>query len=190
MDEKNYIKICSIIKSAEGEWIFYDCEDNKLPEPSEKRIFSSAMKIQYRKKRKIDRDDISTVWALVGFNDDGKETWEQVGRTKDLTNSLDEIKEDIKKIYRNEKKYGDLKNKNYRKLVFYEIDIDNYLKNDEVFVKMYGNPPENNDFALAYYFIRAAYIEGKLGFEKSARMYHKSTLDEYFYSYYEKNKNK
>lgn len=136
----------------------------------------------------MNREDIPTVWALVGFSDDGKETWEQVGRTKDLTNSLDEIREDVKNFYNNQKKYGNLRNKDYKKLVFYEIDIDNYLKNDELFIRICGEPPENPFFALAYYFVRAAYVEGKLGFETSAHMYHKSTLDEYFYSYYEKNK--
>ena len=38
------------------------------------------------------------------------------------------------------------------------------------------------------FFIRAAYVEGKLGFETSASMYHKSSLDEYFFDYYKRNK--
>ena len=43
-------------------------------------------------------------------------------------------------------------------------------------------------FSSVYYFIRAAYVEGKIGYETSASMYHKSSLDGYFYSYYENKK--
>lgn len=93
-----------------------------------------------------------------------------MGRTKDIINSLTEIKDNVKDFYRSDsKKYGALKDKNYKEIVFYEVDIDEYL-------------------SLAYYFIRAAYVEGKLGFETLASMYHKSSLDEYFFDYYKRNK--
>ena len=100
-----------------------------------------------------------------------------MGRTKDIINSLTEIKDNVKDFYRSDsKKYGALKDKNYKEIVFYEVDIDEYIKNDKLFN------------SLAYYFIRAAYVEGRLGFETSASMYHKSSLDEYFFDYYKRNK--
>lgn len=183
MDEQGYIQICSI-KKEKGVWNFYDCKNDMLPSPSEERIFTSAMKRRYYEKIQKREKGISTVWVLVGFKEDGGETWEQVGRTKDLKNSLDEIRENVKQFYNSDKKYGALKNKKYHKLVFYEVDIDKYLQDDLLFKAMYGEPPKDSFFSLAYYFIRAAYVEGKLGCEKSACMYRKSSLDEYFYSYY------
>ena len=112
-----------------------------------------------------------------------------MGRTKDIINSLTEIKDNVKDFYRSDsKKYGALKDKNYKEIVFYEVDIDEYIKNDKLFKKLYGNVPNDESFSLAYYFISAAYVEGKLEFETSASMYHKSSLDEYFFDYYKRNK--
>lgn len=112
-----------------------------------------------------------------------------MGRTKDIINSLTEIKDNVKDFYRSDsKKYGAFKDKNYKEIVFYEVDIDEYIKNDKLFKKLYGNVPNDEYFSLAYYFIRAAYVEGKLEFETSASMYHKSSLDEYFFDYYKRNK--
>lgn len=176
--------ICAI-RLENNKWNLYDCDGDKLPNPSSKRIFSSSMKKNYLKKHKNKKFDISTVWILVGVLDNGKKICEQVGRTKDLINSLTEIKNDIKDFYRSETtKYGILKNKDYKEIIFYEIDIDEYIKNDELFKKLYGDAPTDVCLSSAYYFIRAAYVEGKLGFETSASMYHKSSLDEYFYEYY------
>ena len=182
MDEKIYKKICSIIMS-EDRWYLYDCKDKKISEPSSERIFSSAMNKRYRKNRNMSRTDISTVWVLAGFKNDNKE-WIQVGRTKNLTNLLAEVRKNVKNFYDSGNKYAALREKHYEKLVFYEIDIDNYLKNDILFEKIYGEVPKDKNFSSAYYFIRAAYVEGKLGAETSAYMYHESALDEYFYSYY------
>ena len=126
---------------------------------------------------------------MVGILDNGKKVCELVGRTKDIINSLTEIKDNVKDFYRSDsKKYGALKDKNYKEIVFYEVDIDEYIKNDKLFKKLYGNVPNDEYLSLAYYFIRAAYVEGKLGFETSASMYHKSSLDEYFFDYYKRNK--
>ena len=61
-----------------------------------------------------------------------------------------------------------------------------YIKNDSLFKKLYGNVPDDTYLSSAYYFIRAAYVEGKLGFETSASMYRKSSLDGYFYEYYKR----
>ena len=147
------------------------------------------MKKHYLKKRENKKIDISTVWILVGILDNGKKVCEQVGRTKDIINSLTEIKDNVKDFYRSDsKKYGALKDKNYKEIVFYEVDIDEYIKNDKLFKKLDGNVPNDKYLLLAYYFIRAAYVEGKLGFETSASMYHKSSLDEYFFDYYKRNK--
>lgn len=186
MNEKIYKKICSLILEN-GSWYLYDCSDNKLKQLSEEGNFPYAMKRNYLNKRK-GRIDISTVWVLVGFTDD-KEVYEQVGRTKDLINSLNEIRENVKDFYNNEDgKYGVLKKREYKKIVFYEVDIDKYIETDELFLKTYGEPPKDEFLSLAYYFIRAAYVEGKLGSVTCASMYHKSSLDEYFYSYYDNQK--
>lgn len=180
--------ICTIRLENNG-WNLYDCDGKELPVPSRKRIFSSSMKKHYLKKRENKKIDISTVWILVGILDNGKKVCEQVGRTKDIINSLTEIKDNVKDFYRSDsKKYGVLKDKNYKEIVFYEVDIDEYIKNDKLFKKLYGNVPNDKYLSLAYYFIRAAYVEGKLGFETSASMYHKSSLDEYFFDYYKRNK--
>ena len=180
--------ICTIRLENNG-WNLYDCDGKELPVPSSKRIFSSSMKKHYLKKRENKKNDISTVWILVGILDNGKKVCEQVGRTKDIINSLTEIKDNVKDFYRSDsKKYGVLKDKNYKEVVFYEVDIDEYIKNDKLFKKLYANVPNDEYLSLAYYFIRAAYVEGKLGFETSASMYHKSSLDEYFFDYYKRNK--
>ncbi len=191
IDKVSKMMICSI-RFENGSWLFFDCDDNQLLAPSGDRIFSSAMKKRYLKKREKHRDDISTVWILVGITSDGKKICEQIGRTKDLINSLTEIKNNVKDFfYSDSGKYGVLKKKNYKEIVFYEVDINKYIDNDELFIKMYGNEPEDEYLLAAYYFIKAAYVEGKLGFETSASMYHKSSLDGYFYEYYkEKHKRK
>ena len=180
--------ICTI-RLENNYWKLYDCDGKELPVPFSKCIFSSSMKKHYLKKRENKKIDISTVWILVGILDNGKKVCEQVGRTKDIINSLTEIKDNVKDFYRSDsKKYGALKDKNYKEIVFYEVDIDEYIKNDKLFKKLYGNVPNDEYLSLAYYFIRAAYVEGKLGFETSASMYHKSSLDEYFFDYYKRNK--
>ena len=182
-------KLICMIRLENNDWNLYDCDGEKLPDPFSKCIFSSSMKKHYLKKRENKKIDISTVWILVGILDNGKKVCEQVGRTKDIINSLTEIKDNVKDFYRSDsKKYGALKDKNYKEIVFYEVDIDEYIKNDKLFKKLYGNVPNDKYLSLAYYFIRAAYVEGKLGFETSASMYHKSSLDEYFFDYYKRNK--
>ena len=83
--------------------------------------------------------------------DNGKKVCEQVGRTKDIINSLTEIKDNVKDFYRSDsKKYGALKDKNYKEIVFYEVDIDEYIKNDKLFKKLYGNVP-NDEYFFDYY---------------------------------------
>lgn len=188
IDEISKEMICAI-RFENNEWNLYDCDGEKLPNPSDKRIFSSSMKKSYLnlKKRGNKENNISAVWILVGISDNGKEICEQVGRTTDLINSLTEIKDNVKDFYRSDsKKYGVLKKKNYKEIVFYEVDIDEYIKNDRLFKKLYGNVPDDTYLSSAYYFIRAAYVEGKLGFGTSASMYRKSSLDGYFYEYYKR----
>lgn len=186
IDKINKEIICSIRLQNET-WHFYDCNGDELREPSKKSIFSSAMKKRYLKKRKNKQIDISTVWILVGIIDENKKICEQVGRTKDLINSLNEIKDNVKDFFYDEDgKYGVLRQKNYKELIFYEVDIDKYIEKDKLFIELYGNAPDNVHLSSAYYFIRAAYVEGKLGCDTSASMYHKSSLDGYFYDYYKK----
>lgn len=181
MKKQKYKKICSIVKSETGDWDFFDYNGDSLPKPSETAIFTSAMKRRYLKTKS--RIDISIVWVLVGFDDENKITWEQVGRTKDIINALNEIREDIKEFYSNGNKYAELKAKKYKKLVFYEVDIDNYLMDDLEFKNISREVPKNKELELAYYYVRAAYVEGKIGYDTSACMYNPSTLDGYFYSY-------
>lgn len=190
IDEISKERICSI-RLENNHWHLYDCKDNKLPVPSEKRIFSSAMKNCYQKERKNQQDrKFSIVWILVGTTFDNVKKCVQVGRTKDLINSLTEIKNNIKDFYCGTRgKYDILRKKNYKELVFYEVDIDEYIKNeDELFKNLYGDAPSDEYLLAAYYFIRAAYVEGKLGAGTYAfeDMYHKSSLDEYFFDYYKK----
>lgn len=186
IDEISKEMICTI-RLENNDWNLYDCDGKKLLVPSSERIFSSSMKKHYLKKRENKENDISTVWILVGISDNGKKICEQVGRTTDLINSLTEIKNNVKDFYRSDSgKYGVLKKKNYKEVVFYEVDIDEYIKNDSLFKKLYGNVPDDTYLSSAYYFIRGAYVEGKLGFETSASMYHKSSLDEYFYEYHKR----
>lgn len=190
IDEISKERICSI-RLENNNWHFYDCNYDELPIPSEKRIFSSAMKNRYQKERKNKQDrKFSTVWILVGTTFDNVKKCVQVGRTKDLINSLTEIKNNIKDFYcGNRGKYDILRNKNYKEIVFYEVNIDEYIKNkDELFKNLYGDAPDDEYLLAAYYFIRAAYVEGKLGAGTNAfeDMYHKSSLDEYFFDYYKK----
>lgn len=166
-------------------WELYDCNERYLQVLSDERRFSQLMKRRYLEKKKHKNNDVSTVWILVGISKTCEKNCEQVGRTTDLINTLNEIREDIKDFYRNGKKYGGLK-KNYTELVFYEVDIDKYMENDESFKTMYGNVPEDEHLLSAYCLIRAAYVEGKLGFITSANMYRKSPLDGYFYEYIKK----
>lgn len=188
MNDEIYTKICSI-QLKNDTWHFYDCNDNELPTPSNKRIFSSSMKRRYLTKwndRQNDRqNDTSTIWVLVGYKKNNEEKFEQVGRTKDLINSLNEIRENVKDFFGNDNsKYGKLKRKGYTEIVFYEVNIDDYLQDDRLFVETYGKPPTDGNLSSAYYFLRAAYVEGKIGVEKSPNMYHPSSLDGFFYSYF------
>ncbi len=182
MNKGYFRKICSVKREGQS-WGIYDCNDSKLEPPSEKRYFSSAMKKRYLAKRQL-RKDIPTVWILVGVKEDGTENYEQVGRTVDIINTLNEIRNNIKDFFYNKGKYSNLKNKNYTELNFYEVDIDSYLNEETIFKEKFGIPAKDEYFERAYYFIRAAYVEGKLGFETKANMYHPSSLDGYFYSYY------
>lgn len=185
-DEISKEIVCSICLKDET-WHLYDCNGGELPIPSAERIFSSAMKLRYQNKRGDKECDISTVWILVGTTEDNEYRCVQVGRTKDLKNTLDEIKENIKKFFNpKDKKYGKLKGMNYKELVFYEVNIAEYIKNDNEFKKLCQVAPKEEILLEAYYFIRAAYVEGKLGALTYAdeNMYHKSSLDEYFYEYF------
>lgn len=78
MDVDKYIKICSIEKKENDVWNFYDCNDGKLRSPLEKGNFTSAMKKRYYKNKQERTQDISTVWVLVCYGNDDRETWEQV----------------------------------------------------------------------------------------------------------------
>lgn len=186
IDEISKEIICSICLEND-DWHFFDCNGNELPVPSEKRIFSSAMKLRYQNKRGDKERGISTVWILVATTEDNGNICVQVGRTKDLKNTLDEIRENVKKFFNpKDKKYGKLKGKNYKELVFYEVNIAEYIKNDNEFKSLCKVAPKEEFLLEAYYFIRAAYVEGKLGALTYAdeNMYHKSSLDEYFYEYF------
>lgn len=150
IDEISKEIVCSICLQNET-WNLYDCKGDELPSPSAERIFSSAMKLRYQNKQRNKKSDTSTVWILVGITEDNEKICEQVGRTKDLKNTLDEIKDNIKKFLNTDDgKYGKLKRKNYKELVFYEVDIDKYLENDKLFIELYGNAPSDKHLSAAY----------------------------------------
>lgn len=127
-----------------------------------------------------------TVWILVGYDKKNNVTYEQVGRAKHIVRALSEIRDDVKEICRSKiTKYGLLGGK-YKELVFYEVDIDEYVKkNGKTFCETFKEPDSDKDInlRLAYYFLKAAYVEGKIGFDSKANMYNTSSLDEYFYLY-------
>ncbi len=188
MNENALKRICSI-ELINNQWELYDCYGENLRSPSEKCIFSPKMKKSYLKARNNENSDTNTsvVWVLIGYNED-KAVWEQVGRTIDIINALNEVRENVKNFYRDDdNKYNKLKKK-YKKVTFYEVNIDEYLSNDTLFYSVYGNKIPEEDyfeqFRLAYDYVKAAYVEGKLGFENDANMYHPSSLYGYFYSHF------
>lgn len=152
------------------------------------------MNIRYRNFRKkyIKRNDISCIWILVGIkNNEDTESWIQIGRSKHLTNLLSEdVKEDIKAIlYERNGKYKDLK-KEFKNLVFYEVNIEEFLKNDnDEALNGYRIEPQNENLKYVYHYIRAAYTEAKLGYYNDAQLFHTSTVDGFYYKYF-KDKNK
>ena len=187
MNDGMYLRICAIRKNNNG-WEFSDCNGESLKAPDGKSIFTSSMNKRYRKERKkyIVDENTACVWFLMGKADNGKETCIQVGRTKNLTNLLsNDIKEDIKNFYSGVGKYGKLKEK-YNELVFYEVDVNRIIKKDKDAKKILESKPENKNLGLAYSVICAAYVEGKLSFEKEAELYCPSTLDGYYYAYFKK----
>lgn len=207
MEQKKIIesvcrKICSIVNEDE-KWKFIDCNGNNLEWPDNGNKFPGTMKTHYYKEYYKDKDNMQypTVWILVCVDKYGKENIIQVGRTIDIVSAMNEIRENVKSIYgikekksKKDKKYEALKNKTCNELVFFEVNINAYTSgDDDDFKKMYREVPKERTFALAYYFLRAAYVEGKIGFvsrkECEESMYHPSSLDGYFYSYYE-NKSK
>lgn len=184
MSEEIYRKICSIRKD-DNNWELLDCEGNILRTPDRKSFFPSSMNKRYRSKRKeyIDYEDESCVWVLIGQNS-SSENWIQVGSTKSLKNLLsNDIKEDIKEFYSEEGKYANL-SKKYEELTFYEVDVEKFLKKDKNAKNILGEKPKDKNLALAYSFICAAYIEGKLSFENNPELYHPSTLDGYYHAYF------
>ena len=66
-------------------------------------------------------------------------------------------------------------------LVDYKLDTSSKDKDAK---KILGSKPENKNLGLAYSVICAAYVEGKLSFEKEAELYCPSTLDGYYYAYF------
>lgn len=192
---EKYMTICSLVKKDEDQWEFKDCKGESLRRPTDGSYFTSAMKSRYEgwRKRKNLRKDISTVWVLIGMKKGGEKTIIQVGRTTDIVNTLNEVREAVKRFYRNnDKKYGSLMGEEYIKYIFYEVNIDEYLKEDALFKKVYGKvseAPEDKFLLLAYHYIRAAYVEGKIGYEAREKggfcLYHKSPLDGYYYDYFE-----
>lgn len=112
---EKYMTICSLVKKDEDQWEFKDCKGESLRRPTDGSYFTSAMKSRYEgwRKRKNLRKDISTVWVLIGMKKGGEKTIIQVGRTTDIVNTLNEVREAVKRFYRNnDKKYGSLMERN------------------------------------------------------------------------------
>ena len=181
-------KVCSIKKEIET-WKFYDLEGKQLREPSENTYFPSSMNRRYRAKRKgnaID-EDISCVWFLIGKKNNASR-WVQVGRTSNITNMLsNDIKNDIKEFYSGHGRYGELQKK-YTELIFYEVDIEKYIKTDTEALKILGTSPIDMNLRMAYFINCAAYIEGKMAFEHTPDLYNPSILDGCYYRYFKDKK--
>ena len=186
-NEIGKLLICSIKKVDNG-WVLYDCNGENISNLSGK--FPSSMNLRYRKKRGNkwgkDVENSSCVWVLIGKINEA-EKWIQVGRNSSLKNMLsNDIKEDIKQVYSGTGKYGGL---NYSELIFYEINIKNYIENDEKSKGILGTEPLDNNLKRAFWVNCAAYIEGKLASEKNVQLYHLSVLDGCYYAYFESKKN-
>ena len=184
-----YRIICSIEKINESLkfrnccdveiWNYTDDEIEEIRIRKQNIIFPRNMKDEYYKK--YNDKDGSRVWVLVGYKKEKDIQYLQVGSTKDLINLLDEVKEAVKQLYFKKGKYSNLK-KIYDKIIFYEVDVDEYLKNDSYFNKIL-NINEDENLIYAYKWIKANYVEGKIAVEKNPSMYHKSVLDGFFYDY-------
>lgn len=182
--EEKFIIISSLEKNEAG-WSLFDCNGERLRTPDKNSYFPSSMYGRYANKTKIDfYNDVSRVWALIGITNDDIVSWIQVGRSKNRSNMLsDDIKDDIKDFLFSDElngKYGKHR-KSFRTMVFLEVNIKKYLGKDDIFYKTFGVVSEKNVFSPAYYCLLAAYVEGKLAYEKKAEMYIPSTLDGYFY---------
>ncbi len=191
-----FIKICSL-KKENNTWSLYDCcnPNNNLGNPySWKKRFPPTMNTHYRDYRKgiLDGDN-PNVWVLKG-KDKIDESTLQVGRTKNLERLLShDIKGDIYDFFLKNmnNKYGKLKVSKYDELTFYEVDIEEYLKDDTTFISMYKKCPSDEDLKSAYLLIRAAYVEGKIACKECNgrdSMYTPSTLDGCYYAYWKKQK--
>lgn len=187
MDKRLIKKICSIKKDNDI-WKLYDCTDQELRTPSRDAKFTSSMNRHYRvfRKKSFSEEDSSCVWFLVGKTNN-QEKWIQVGRTKDLTNLLsNDIKEDLKDFFYGTGKYGQLRDK-YCELIFYEIDVLHYIKENNDVKEILGEIPSDRNLKLAYLVNCAAFIEGKESYINKADKYNPSVLDGYYYEYF-KNK--
>jgi hypothetical protein len=184
------LKICYIVNTEE-ELALYDCNNQKL---EYSKIFPRGIYDKYQKKREqkennMPNKDLACVWVLVGKKNQ-TETCIQVGSNKNMDRMLRyDIKEDIKDFFFGKSrggKYNKLKN-DYDKLTFYEVNIPLYLKKDNVATEIFGNEPENEILNAAYWCIKAAYAEGKIGYKSKAKIYNTSQLDGYYYNYFKNN---
>ena len=184
--EVNSQVICSM-KKDNMKWRLFDCDEKEISILPTKANFPSAMNRRYRNKRGKDVEDLSCVWFLVGKSDKGKE-WIQVGRNLNLTSMLSrDIKEDIKEVCSGTGRYRKL-NEEYKELIFREIDIKDYINNDEEAKKILGKEPTDINLKRAYWVNCASYIEGKLAYENNAKLYHSSALDGCYYAYFKSKK--
>jgi hypothetical protein len=136
-------------------------------------------------------EDLPCVWTLK----EGQRII-QVGSSSSLNNMWkNDIKKDIVDFFSESGDYSKLRttcqkeDKDTYQLTFYEVNVQEYLKGD---TGILGEKPENPSLLKAYSYVLAAYVEGKLGYdsinagkEGIASMYNKSTLDGYFYDYFE-----
>jgi hypothetical protein len=204
LEENMKNKICSL-EWKNGEWTFKDCKGKEL-KPLPKRFPKATLKNNYKDYRKqsgnnMPEESFACVWVLMGRKEQ-TEKCIQVGRNCNLENMLEEdIIKDIKDFFYGSKKYSKLRKKCQKqetyKLTFYEVNIQEYLKEDTVINQILGKRPVDNPSLLkAYSYVEAAYVEGKLGcYSKNSNnhgivssMYNPSTLDGYFYDYFKKKK--
>jgi hypothetical protein len=203
LEENMKNKICSL-EWKNGEWAFKDCKGEEL-KPLPKRFPKAALKNNYKDYRKqlgnnMPEESFACVWVLMGRKEQ-TEKCIQVGRSCNLENMLEEdIIKDIKGFFFEMKGREDYskfrKEREYDTLTFYEVNIQEYLKGDTVINQILGKKPKDSSLLKAYAYVKAAYVEGKLGcYSKNpdnqgivSSIYNPSTLDGYFYDYFKKKK--
>ncbi len=167
-----------------------------------------SVNANYRKNRpqNMRKPGYAVLWLMCGVKD-GVKTVLQIGINKSLERmfkndlnfdrryiikglrSADDSNDEKKPTSRPKsyKKAGaDLRKNKYDSLIFYELDINEYLKDDYVLKYLLApGSPQDEKLTEVYYYITASYAEGKLARETKAEYWNPSGgIDGDVYDYY------